>query len=526
MKQKLLLLLAAFALFSCTETPTAEQKIDLQLNEASLAMQLPSTTQLSVVAPEQYKNNENMVWVSLLPSVASVDQTGKVTAVAPGITTVYGYVKGLDAVRAECEVIVKADLDTKLSITNPLTSINAGESVVIKYAYTPAIPAQSSAIKISQSDTVGHQIVDVQINVDAKGNEITGELLVTALSVGKVKVKIENMFDATVADSMEITVNAVPMTSFAFVSGATFSVEAGESASLEYEILPKEAAYRTVSWRSSDPKIVSVDENGELTAADEVGSVVTIFASTDDGQVISCEVMVVESTMQKVKFAKDTIDFVIGDQLSTTIPLEIIATPSQGVSYKLYKSSDYAPKADYYFGQKAGVTILTNKEATAIYNGTQTGSDRIVVEITTADGEKVRDTCIVNVIDVSDDLFTCKPTYTTTDLGATTVFQARIANFTATSAVLVEVELYTSTVDKEGKVVQTSIETLSGLNLPVSAISTNGTNFASVSFAPIKNISVANIGTYYVRYKYAVGINVMNNVYRKTSVDTGAPFSL
>lgn len=525
MKQKLLLLLAAFALFSCTETPTAEQKIDLELNEASLTLQLPSSKQLSVVAPEQYKNNENMVWVSLLPSVASVDKNGMVTAVAPGITTVYGYVEGLNAIRAECQVVVKADLDTELSITNRIASINAGESVVIKYAYTPAIPAQSSAIKISQSDTVGRQIVDAQINVDAKGNEIAGELLVTALSVGKVKVKIENMFDATVADSMEITVNAVPMTSFTFVSGATFSVEAGESASLEYEILPKEAAYRTVSWRSSDPEIVSVDENGELTAADEVGSVVTIFASTDDGQVISCDVRVVAGTMQKVKFAKDTIDFVIGDQLSTTIPLEIIATPSQGVSYTLYKSSDYAPKADYYFGQKAGIAILNNK-AKAIYNGTQTGSDRIVVEITTADGEKVRDTCIVNVIDVSDDLFTCKPTYTTTDLGATTVFQARIANFTATNAVLVEAELYTRTVDKKGKVVKTSIETLSGLNLPVSAISTNGTNFASVSFAPIKNISVANIGTYYVRYKYAVGINVMNNVYRKTSVDTGAPFSL
>lgn len=519
-------MLAVFALFSCKEASEGDQKIDLQLNAATLTMQLPGSKQLSVVGPEKYVDKANMVWVSLMPSVASVDQTGKVIALGPGETEIYGYVKGLNAVRGVCKVIVKADLDTKLEFVNPPQTINAGEKVVLDYIYTPAVPKEASAVNIICSDSIGRKIVSVEMNVDKDGLVVPGKLTLKALSVGTVNVKVQNKFDSKVNASFEITVNAVPMTSFAFKAGATQNIEAGESLPLKYEILPEAAAYRTVSWRSSDPKLVSVDQKGVLTAGDKIGVSATIYASTDDGNVISCSVSVIKNTMQKVKFILDTVDVVIDSQSSILVPLKIIATPSQGLNYTIYKSTNYVPGQNYSWGQKAGLFVRDN-EVFALYNVTQTGSDCIVVEATTAEGNKVRDTCIVNVVDVSDNLLTCKPTYSSTDLGKKTTFQARIANFTSEDAVLKEVELYTRKL-VDGVVVKKVIQTKAGLNIEVKNVSGNqNANFVSVLFAPLSDVTVGNVGTYFVRYKYTLSnSNVTNYVDRKTVVDNGAPFSL
>ena len=58
-------------------------------------------------------------------------------------------------------------------------------------------------------------------------------------------------------------------------------LEIGESAVLTAQVLPENASNRTVRWRSSDPSIATVDENGRVTLIAEGEAVISVI--TEDG---------------------------------------------------------------------------------------------------------------------------------------------------------------------------------------------------------------------------------------------------
>ena len=65
----------------------------------------------------------------------------------------------------------------------------------------------------------------------------------------------------------------------------------GETAVLTATVLPENATDKTVSWSSSAPEIVSVDENGNVQAL-AVGDAVITVATADGGKTAECIVTV------------------------------------------------------------------------------------------------------------------------------------------------------------------------------------------------------------------------------------------
>ena len=79
------------------------------------------------------------------------------------------------------------------------------------------------------------------------------------------------------------------------------SLMIGESVKLEAEIFPDDAANKNVVWTSSDPTLVTVDTNGNVTAIGAGTAIVTASAEDGKGSYASCYVNVAGS------------DWVIGD---------------------------------------------------------------------------------------------------------------------------------------------------------------------------------------------------------------------
>jgi hypothetical protein len=73
-------------------------------------------------------------------------------------------------------------------------------------------------------------------------------------------------------------------------------------------VTPSDAVDKTVTWRSSDETIATVDENGKVKAVALEGTT-TITATSANGDVATCEVNVAIKTLSQLKAAIDLVGF-------------------------------------------------------------------------------------------------------------------------------------------------------------------------------------------------------------------------
>ena len=159
------------------------------------------------------------------------------------------------------------------------------------------------------------------------------------------------------------------------VSPNELSLTKGDKAQLEYDIYPSDASIKTVSWKSNSPSVVSVDENGAVSAIEE-GSAV-IIATTDDGnKTASCVVTVNSKTIPVTGISLDKTSLTLTEGDSYT--LTVTVTPADATDKTVIWSS-----SDNNVASVDNGVIIANKE----------GVTTILAEA----NDKIA-TCLVNVI--------------------------------------------------------------------------------------------------------------------------------
>ena len=86
-----------------------KQVTEIVLSETSLSLAVNGTKTITATVLPSDATNKEVVWASNDPSIATVDQTGKVTAIAAGSCTVTCYATDGSGVTAECQVTVKKE---------------------------------------------------------------------------------------------------------------------------------------------------------------------------------------------------------------------------------------------------------------------------------------------------------------------------------------------------------------------------------------------------------------------------------
>lgn len=79
----------------------------------------------------------------------------------------------------------------------------------------------------------------------------------------------------------------------------------GTTETLVASVLPSDAADKSVTWSSSNPFVVTVDENGVITGVNEGTSIVTV-TTNDGGFTDSCLVNVIEDTIISIEIDKSS----------------------------------------------------------------------------------------------------------------------------------------------------------------------------------------------------------------------------
>lgn len=229
-------------------------------------------------------SEETVAWSSSDTSVATVDQTGKVTAVGKGTAIITAKAGSFSAT---CKVTVNIPLQG-ISIKGTASTIKKNQTAQLSVVYDPTDTTDDRSVTWFSSDNT---IATVNNNG-----------LVTAMKDGKATItaKVGNR-----TASYEITVQEIKLTSINIRDAVT--IHKGEKEDLTVTYVPENTTDdKFTTWRSSDTAIATVDGNGTVTAVAPGKAIITAKTGNFED---TCEVTV-DAPLKEIVPDSETIDLV------------------------------------------------------------------------------------------------------------------------------------------------------------------------------------------------------------------------
>ena len=299
-------------------------------NKTKLIRVGQSTTLNAIQTPADL--SRELSWSSSNPSIVSVDQSGTITAIAPGEATVTA--STADGKGKPGEIKITVPKIATISIYGPGERIRKGSTayayVDVSTGYYPGEYDENDKALMTPSWSVSDpDILSISEDWDSpspdrkqliaqKPGKVT--LSVTTGDTGKAEMEIE-VYEP---EPEEISLN---------VSG-TSTLKPGKTLQLSARLYPEDAV-STLIWTSSEPKVAKVDQNGKVTP---VGPGLTwITVGTSNGKAVSTDVVVPKVEPKKVKIKqgkKATLK--VGKKLS----LKAVLSPAGSSSKLTWTSSN------------------------------------------------------------------------------------------------------------------------------------------------------------------------------------------
>ena len=237
--------------------------------------------------------------------------------------------------------------------------LKLGESKALQYKFSPATSQPAATVSFTSNNT---KVAEV----DFEGN-------VYAVGIGSAIITAKTNFETTA--TCQVKVSPIQATSIA-LNHDELTLYTGDKATLTATIKPGNATDKSVSWASSNEKVVKVSQKGEVTAVGTGRAQVT--ATTKDGSKLTAACNVTVSARA------ESLMFDVGEKtigIGETFMLVATVRP-EGASPRLtWKSSD--PAVAYVDGNGR-------------VEGFKTGTANITA--TTTDGSNLTATCRVTVI--------------------------------------------------------------------------------------------------------------------------------
>ena len=271
----------------------------------------PEAAESSATAETAADSKTTLEWSSSDESVALVDETGSVTAVAAGEATITATVKDTE-LSAACAVTVKVTAN-ELTVPDVLEiKLNDTDSGELKAVYAP------------------EDATNVSVRYACDNEEIA-----TVDEAGKVTAHAPGECDITstlLQDGVEITEKTTHVKAFYAVEGIILDktegiLNVGNTVTITATVAPEVATNPAVTWSSSDESVATVDETGKVTAV--AAGNATITATSEDDSSVSADY---ELTVQQKKAATTTKNNYSGSTSAGASTAPSYTAPAQAVT--------------------------------------------------------------------------------------------------------------------------------------------------------------------------------------------------
>jgi uncharacterized protein YjdB len=337
----------------------------------TLALVLGETetgTLSAAVAPDS-ASNKAVLWSSSDPTVASVSQSGVVTAVSVGTATITATAAGGSEKSDTAEVTVSlpagvTDQVSSIAISGTPTTIVHHATVTLSKTVLPAGAYQEVTWASSNSGVASVSQAGV----------VTGTGVGTADITAKAK-------DGTNKVSNTWTVTVTPL-AVSSVAVSPLSLMVGTTGTPTFSVLPANASNKGLTWSSDDTAVAAVHPSTGLVTAVSLGTAnITATAVDGSGKSGSAVVTVTENVIpvSSVNVSPPTLALVLGETATGTLSAAVLPA-NAGNKAVAWSSSDPAVATVSQSGVVTAVSVGTaNITATAQDGSEKSGSAEVTV---------------------------------------------------------------------------------------------------------------------------------------------------
>ncbi|MBR4343144.1 MAG: Ig-like domain-containing protein [Lachnospiraceae bacterium] len=332
----------------------------IAISTTSATMTLGSEFKLSLTAPSPYQGD--ISWTSADESICTVDENGLVKALKVGDTTITVKIVVGSGVtkRAQCSIKVVASVSS-ITLSAVSDHIGIDESLTITADISPVV--QGTSLKWTSSDTSVAAITTTSdLSIIIKGIK-GGTTIITAVNpdngvIGTMMIHvISNITSITLSDH-EVT---LPKSAGFYQLYAKCEPELPENEKL--------------IWKSSDEKVIKVDQNGKVSIVKPGTADINVL--TSNGKMDSCKFTILQG-MESITLDEKSLTMFVGDTYRMAYTIK-----PDNVSDKTLKWSSTDAKV---------VTV----DSTGFFTAKNTGT--CVITAQAQDGSGIFATCTVTVL--------------------------------------------------------------------------------------------------------------------------------
>ena len=245
---------------SITVVP-AVRSVTVQPEVASVGM--GATRQLTATIVGDVGVSPAVIWRTANPTVAQISQTGVVTGVALGSTTITA-IAAADTTRRATATVTVVAVAREVEVLPGSSSINVGAT------------RQFTATVIGTSGT--SQAVTWRTANPAVASVSTGGV-VTGVAQGTTTVTAVSVADTTLRGTATVTI--VPIVRTVTVQPSAAAINIGEARQLTQTVTADAGASTAVTWRSANPAVASVSQNGVVSGVSAGSVPITVLSVAD-----------------------------------------------------------------------------------------------------------------------------------------------------------------------------------------------------------------------------------------------------
>ena len=338
------------------------QAENISLSKSSISLRKGESYKLIATIYPENATSKEVVWKSSNENIVAISNTGVVTALEEGATTIVATTVDGSNLSAICDVVVQPTLAESLILDKSELTLNVSEKIMLVATISPTSIPNKELRWTSSNDAIA--------TVDKGG-------VVTAIATGEAIITVATTDGSNLSASCKVTVVPTLVESIT-LDKTEINLEATQTAELTATVLPELATNKVVTWKSSDESAAIVDANGVVTAIALGESVIT--ATTTDGTNLSatCKVTVVPTLAETITLDK------------TEISLEATETATLIVTVLPELTTDKS--VEWSSSNEAVAVVDENGVVTAVAVGEAT------ITATTVDDSNLSASCKVSVV--------------------------------------------------------------------------------------------------------------------------------
>ena len=337
----------------------------LSLKDTFISLDRGTSWQLTAIVEPRDADDISVTWSSNNADVATVDATGRVSAIGIGEAIITATTNDGSELSATCYIVVTPKGVRYLNLNTYEMTMKVNESALLEVEVVPDDAEYSHIVWTSSDERVAV--------VDDNG-------LVTARGVGQAEITVTayNFDGSGTGTHCDVTVVPTMVESIA-LNMSDLELKLDDTYQLEATVSPSDATNKSVAWTSSDESVATVDNNGLVTAVG-IGDVdITAAANDGSGVAANCHVTVEPIMATSIKLNEETLLMKKGE----TSHLEVTVLPHNATD----KSVTWTSSDEYVVAVDDGGNIVA------------VGDGEAEVVATTNDGSNLSASCQVTVID-------------------------------------------------------------------------------------------------------------------------------